>query len=171
MTREPERFKTWAQAKISEIYQSENIIQTYQRLCEKEKSFAAYPKEAFGFEYICLRLAIGCIAWINACRENNISEKAIQNVFLKSVMSSFETPKSLPIASAFSEYLYSPDGIRKNDEIVPLVAKMFERLEAKRAAGKKKIDQKIIESVKTLIAMSESTRMSFENEFLELANS
>ncbi len=165
-------FKAFAEEKIAAIYAQNDVDEIYALLCKKNSSFSNYSKEAFEFEFVCLRLAIDCIGWINGCRENHISDKTLQNTFFKSVMDSFASPKLLPLAAGFSDYLYSPDGTRKSDETFSLVVILFKRLEGRQKKSALRTEKSDLTGcVKAMVEITESIRMSFENEFLKCANS
>lgn len=159
-------YKQFAVRKIEEIYKMEDLEELYALIVTKDETFALYPKPAFQFHFTCMRLALSCIAWVNACRQSGMEDESSQKIFLRAVMERFKTPETIEIAKTFSEYLYSGDENNPAGETISMVTRLFQKLEEAQGPGKKQINKKTVECFKTLIYIAEGIRESFENEFL-----
>ena len=171
MPNQTEQFQLFAGRKIAEILEAEDRNDIYQLLHSKMPSSVIFSKQIFDSEYVSFRLALGCLAWRKACFENNIKEESIQKIFVRSALQIFEAPKSLSQASAFSEYLYSEDGIQLNEEVVLLAERFLKRIAVSSKALKSQVEiQSLSVYLKTMVAIAESIRMSFQSEFLEVCS-
>lgn len=171
MSGKEDHYKAFAERAIEDIYKREDLADVYSLLCAKEKRLSEWGKDAFGLEYLCLRLALGCVAWVSGCRESGVTEKSVQGLFLKCVMDSFESPDTLPIASAFSEYLYARDGMGKIDETFPLVEKFLIRLTRQASPESRAVLERNSLLAKAVMEICESIRMSFEDDFADVSDS
>lgn len=167
MLSQVDQFQSFAERKISESFQSKDAKEIYPLLCSKDLSFSTYPRKCFSDEWILFRLALGSLAWHEACLENHIEDKAIQKMFIQKILRTFKAPESLPQATAFSEYIYSADGTHLNGEVVLLVERFLARL-SKKSKGLPKSSIALRVCFQTLVEVAESLRMSLQNGFLDI---
>lgn len=163
-----EKFETFAQNKIGEIYSKRDFDDIYNLIAEKDESFRLYPRTDFDFQFLSFRLALASMAWKNACLENGVNEEVIQKLFLRNVLQTFGTKESLPLASVFSEYQYSGDEERPEGDTISMVTTLFRKLEAANPRRVKRVTQQTAESFKAMVEISEGIRVSFQNDFYTL---
>jgi hypothetical protein len=146
------------------LFEVEDFSRIYQSLQEADARFKDVTPDTFGVEFLCLRLAMACKSWEKACGENGMKDEAVKKILLKRIMNSFQSPKFLKMATAFSGYLYS-----ENAEAHPeigLPEQLFKNLNMetrKQSSGK----EEPADAFQLIVGVCSSMRNSFENEFFE----
>lgn len=113
---------------LASIYETQDYERIRGHMADVEPKVVSIPADTFACEYLAARLALGTALWEALCRENKLTAEAQTKAFLKQVMGDFHSKKFLPLASAFSEYLYAP-GIEQEELAILAVTVCFlERL-------------------------------------------
>ena len=158
----PKDFKNYASQVLALIYEHSDYERVHDLLKHRDRKFAGINVDAFGNEYLAGRLALACTLWERCCVENRIPEEETQKALMRRVMQGFESPKFLKLASVFSEYLHDA-GLEENP-VLGVVEKLFHRLAAN-AKVRKVTGPAVADAFQMMIAISESFKNSFENEF------
>ena len=142
----------------------------YDHLTQNFSFFSKVNREQFQSEYTALRLALATAAWENACIDHHLTQQEIPKIFLREVTRSFESPKALPVAQMFSDYLYAPDLEEEKDLMVALVKRFIHRLNLEKilAADLKK-GTPLLPLVQKLVEIFEAFRNWIESQVAEKA--
>lgn len=157
-------YQKFAAEKLAALYLVEDYPRVLEALKETDPAFEDVPLAAFGMEFLGMRLALACHAWARGCKENHLKDAGIENLFFKTVMKSFQTPKYVDIATVFSEYLHAPESAEK--PLLPVAGLMMRRLSLAEHMGSIQ-KPKLSPGFKSLVEIAESLKSSFENDFFE----
>lgn len=165
-------FEKYQKKVLSETLETSEYDELYRVLLEKEAAFGQISRDSLSAEYLAAKLALTSHYWEIYCGEY-LSEKSktYRKAFFKAVMSMFQSPKMLPLASAFSEYIFD-SGEEGNDEAPSVAAalKLFRRLQLQEKIVKKtKAGEEVSPAFRFLVETFEGFRASFENDFLKFA--
>lgn len=160
-------FKVFAAKQLAAIYDIGDYGNILQTLQNEDRAFQKIHPTSFSLEFLASRLALACHAWSKICEESKIKDVGIKNIFFKTVMQSFQTPKVVDIASAFSDYLHAPAAEEKS--VLAVTALLMKRLGL--AETLKKSGQLALPAgFRLLIDADDGFKNSFENEFFEFLN-
>ncbi len=162
----PKDFKQYASQVLAHIYEHNDYERIHELLKHRDRKFEGITADAFGLEYLAGRLALACKLWERSCDENRIEPEDDRKAFLRKVMSGFESPKYLSLATVFSEYLHDP--AMETDPVLAVIEKIFRRLAVTPTVGKVS-GPAVADTFQMLMAVSDSFKNSFENEFFEFA--
>lgn len=138
----------------------------YRELSRMDPKFkGAIPFEAFCQEYVPLKLSLGCVYWIGCCANHKITDKEIKNLFFRSVMDLFETPKSLDDATRFSECLYASNVNKDEAPILSVVMHLFHKLKLEAMMKSEEEDPEVKPGFRFMIEVCEALKTVFENQF------
>jgi hypothetical protein len=113
-----------------------------------------------------MQLALSCHAWARSCRENKVKGPGIENLFFKTVMQSFQSPKFVDIAAVFSEYLHAPE--TEKQPLLPLTGLMIRRLGLAGELGS--MEKPVLSpGFRLLVEVAEGLKNNFENDFFEFS--
>lgn len=160
-----EEFKKYASQALAKIY----AMNDYERVLDTlrdagDDTFKDVAPAGFGLEYLSARLALASHAWIKGCQENYVENRAVENIFFKTVMNSFQSDKFVEIAKAYSEYLHAPEVEKHASLAVSLL--LMKRL----GIGQKLIkDGKpvLLDSFQLVVSTAESFKEDIENDFFD----
>ena len=161
-------YEAYAIRLLPKFYETSDYPHVFRALREKDPTFRKVSDDTFGFEFLSLKLALACRIWDKACEENEVKDEAEKKALLRVIMNSFQSPKFVKIAEAFSDYLHSENADAK--PWIALPAHFFKRLKVS-GVDKKKWKEDISEAFQFLVGLSEGFKNSFENQFFEFANS
>lgn len=161
-------YKKFAAETLAKVYETQDYERILKALGEKESAFQDIPPEKFGLEFLGMRLALMSHSWARSCRENKVTEPGVENLFFKTVMYSFQSPKFKDIAAVYSEYLHAPEAEEKS--LISVTALMMRRLDLGQKMGSRE-KPKLSEGFKTLVEIGESLRSTAENEFFHFCYS
>ena len=162
-----QKYEAYVAKKLASIYETNDFQNILGILKKADKQFSKIREDLFGMEYLASRLALACRVWEHCCEENGVQEEIYEKMLLRKIMNSFQSPKYVDLASSFSDYLYHDPG--KPNPVISIADRFYQRLDLKSTVGEGKA-QKVTESFQTLVALSDSFRTSFENDFFEFAN-
>ncbi len=156
--------KSYAAQVLSMIYEHNDHERVQELLKNRDRKFMAISGDLFGMEYLSARLAMACRVWERCCDENKIKEEESRKALLKCVMQTFQSSKFLRIAEVFSQYLHAPH-VEENPSLA--VAEVFFKRLAANPVAQKVSGPAVADAFQMFMAVSESFRTSFENEFFE----
>lgn len=153
---------------LSEILSSSEYEELYNLLSEKEPGFGRITRDAFNTEYLAAKLALASRFWEKSCSESMPeSGEQEQKLFFKAVMKCFQSPKMVPLATAFSEYLLEPSGEEGHSPVIQAGLKLFGRFglaeKITKGSGPKAA---VSDAFRILVETLEGFRVSFENDFM-----
>ena len=160
-------YEAYAIRLLPGLYDNSEFPQIHKTLRNAEYRFMKIPEEDFGLEFLTFKLALACRSWERACDENRVEAESDQKALLKVIMNSFQSPKFLKIATAFSDYLHS-----ENAETQPWIAMpthFFKRLKID-PLEKKEGKDGISEGFQMLVEFADGFRSEFENAFFEFVH-
>ncbi len=161
-------YSAYASKVLAGIYQDTDYERLLESLRQVDPHFLDISPEKFGMEFLAVRLALACHAWSKMCQEADLIETGIENAFMKTVMQSFQSPKFLEIAKAYSEYLHSPQA--NSRPVLSITANWMKRLGL---AGTMEKDEKpvLTPGFQALMEISEAFKNQCENDFFEFSHS
>lgn len=160
-------FKNYASQVLAHIYEHNDFERIHTLLRQRDRKFEGVSPDVFGTEYLAGRLALACKLWERACDENRINSEETRKALLRRVMQGFESQKFLPLAAAFSEYFQEP-AVEENP-LLGTVEKLFNRLSINSRTNRSS-GPAPAETFETMMAVSESFKTSFENDFFEFVH-
>ena len=158
-------YQKFAAEKLAALYELQDYERVLAALYEVDPSFKAVAPAKFGMEFLGLRLAVACHAWARGCRDNHVKDSGVENLFLKTVMQSFQSPKFVDIAAVFSEYLHAPKSVSEQP-LLPVAGLMMRRLGLGERMGSVQ-EPVLTPAFKILVEIAESLKSAFENEFFD----
>lgn len=159
-------FKNYASQVLAQIYEHNDYERIHDLLKHRDRKFEGITNEAFGTEYLAGRLALACRLWELCCIENRVESEENQKALMRTVMKGFDDPKYLNLATVFSEYLHDP--AMDEDPVLAVVEKLFKRLAAKPTVAKVS-GPAVADTFQMMMAVSDSFKNAFENDFFEFA--
>ena len=168
MTKNAKDLNAYAAKALAAVYETQDYARMHKLLSDKEPRLKPISADIFGMEYLAARLALACRAWEENCGENGVKGEEDKKALLRHIMNSFQSPKFLNLATAFSNYLHCP-----RVEEMPAIAvseHLFKRLGIP-GTVRKISGEEVSDGFKSMVAESESFRSSFENDFFEFVNS
>lgn len=159
-----QEFKTYAAEVLAGIYGMNDYERVLDSLKECDDTFFDVPSQNFGLEYLAARLSLASHAWVRGCQENYVENRAVENIFFKTVMNSFQSEKFVQVAKAYSEYLHAPEVEKHASLAVGLM--LMKRL----GIGQKLMkDGKpvLLDSFQMLVSAAESFKEDIENKFFD----
>ena len=156
--KEQERIQNFSKQTLEQLYHSEDGLRIYEELIQFEPRFRQINARTFQTEFLCAQLAFSCMIWQQVSLEHHLNRDDQSKALLRSVMTSFESPKSLNIAAQFSEYYQA---YHVTDEETPAIA-IAKRLLEKTGF---QADKNSLHVLKRLIEILEYFRIQFENMF------
>jgi hypothetical protein len=139
----------------------------YHQMNPSAEGLPTIDPSKFENEWVCARLAIGCISWEQACLENKISDESARKAFLRSVMELFKSEESRPAAESFSEYLHSNDQGDSGLEILAMATCFFKRLNWPVSMERATSATEISESFRSLVFALEAAKSEMHKHFEE----
>ena len=161
------RFRDFASRLLAKIYGNLEHERIYSHLFKKDIALEPVSVDAFGLHYLGACLALGAEAWFKACLENGVRDPVIRKIFLKAVTDSFQSPKFLSIAAAFSEALHCED-LKEESPAISLARHVCRKwgLKSARRAGRGK-EECLGDFFRNLVEIFEGFRCQIENEIFE----
>ncbi len=162
----PRDLKVYAAQVLSMIYEHNDHERVHELLKARDRKFLAISSDTFGLEYLAARLALACKVWERCCDENRVEDEESRKALLRAIMKTFESSRFLSIATVFSNYLHAPDVPEGENPSLSVCETLFKRMAANPVA-RKISGAAVADAFQMLMAISESFRTSFENDFFE----
>mgnify|MGYP000148815394 CR=1 FL=1 len=163
--------KAYQKQVLSELLASSEYEELFNMLREKEKSFKIIQRDSFNAEYLAAKLALAAHYWelyvpqyIAGAGEND------GKLLFKAVMHCFQSPKMLPLATAFSEYIYFETEKDAPGPCVKAALKLFERLGlSEKVTVTSGNETTVSHSFRILAETLDGFRASFENDIMKFS--
>lgn len=163
---EKQSFQKCAKALIKLVLESEGHELVYRELSALEPKLQSSDFETFCREYVPAKLALGCVYWVSCCAQNRIEDKETRNLFFKEVMSLFESPKSLPEATRFSESLYASNADKEQSPVLGVLVHLFHKLELEAIVNPGDSDAGVLDAgFQFMMQVCEALKVVFETQF------
>lgn len=167
MRKAKEAFQKHAQGMLDLVLDATGHDLVYQELCRREAKLKKVAFEVFCAEYVAAKLALGCVSWGTCCREHEITDKDINNLFFREAMNLYQSPRSLEDATRFSESLYASNANTECSPAVGVLARFFHKLGLETVAKPDDNAEAVHTAFCFMMEVSEALKTVFENRFDE----
>jgi hypothetical protein len=164
MKHDTDFFVKLAGAMIDFVLEPAAQDRVYEKLSRLNPELGKLGRTRFLEEYVPSKLALGCGFWEQCCEAHAIGDKETRNLCFRQIMKRFESPKSLAMATRFSECLYAANAHPDGSPLIEITTHLFEKLGLKRIAGESATSG-ISASFLFAVEVGEALKNAFENEF------